>query len=77
MADQELVDKLAAGDFTGPRYRRFEEELAAYGMSVLRGSMHSGYIFKLTTGRGFALHPSDSELEELVRDSDAREELAT
>jgi hypothetical protein len=76
MADQELLGKLAAGDFTGPRYRRFEEELAAYGMSVLRGWMHSGYIFKLAAGRGFSLHPSDFELEELFRDSDAREELA-
>lgn len=77
MADRELLDKLAAGDFTGRRYQRFEEELAAYGMSVLRGWMHSGYIFKLAAGRGFSLYPSDSELEELVRDSDAREELAT
>jgi hypothetical protein len=76
MADQELLGKLAASEFTGPRYRRFEEELAAYGMSVLRGWMHSGYIFKLAAGRGFSLYPSDSELEELFRDSDAREELA-
>lgn len=76
MADQELLDKLAAGDFTGPRYRRFEEELAAYGLSVLRGWMYSGYVFKLAAARGFALHPTEAELEELFRDSDAREELA-
>jgi hypothetical protein len=76
IADQELLTKLAACDFTGLRYQRFEEELAAYGMSVLRGWMHSGYIFKLAAGRGFSMHPTDCELEELFRDSDAREELA-
>jgi hypothetical protein len=45
-------------------------------MGVMRGWMHSGYIFKLCAARGFALHPSDFELEELSRDSDVREELA-
>jgi hypothetical protein len=76
MADQELLTRLAACDFAGPRYQRFEEELAAYGMSVLRGWMHSGYIFKLAAGRGFSMHPTEFELEELFRNSDAREELA-
>jgi hypothetical protein len=76
-ADQELRDELASCDFGGQRYQRFEEELARYGMSVLRGWMYSGYIFQLAAGRGFSLHPSDRELEELHRDSDLREELAT
>lgn len=75
-ADRELLAELAACDFTGRRYKRFEEELAGYGMSVLRGWMHSGYIFELTAARGFALNPSEFELEELTRDSDIREELA-
>jgi hypothetical protein len=74
LADQKLRDALAAEEFTGPRYRRFEGELAAYGISVLRGWMHSGHIFKLTAGRGFQLSPTEYELEELVRDSDVREE---
>lgn len=76
LADRELRDQLAADKFTGPRYERFETELARYGISVLRGWMHSGFIFKVTAGRGFALHPTEEELEELYRDSDAREELA-
>ncbi|MFY1573333.1 hypothetical protein ACN26Z_00365 [Verrucosispora sp. WMMD703] len=75
-ADRLLLEDLAAGDFTGPRYRRFEDELAAYGMAVLRGWMHSGYVFTLSATRGFSLNPSEAELEELFRDSDAREELA-
>ena len=75
-ADQMLLVQLAAGSFTGRCYERFENELAAYAMSVLRGWMHSGFIFQLTAARGFALNPSDDELEELHRNSDAREELA-
>ncbi|MEU5549037.1 hypothetical protein ABZ738_04640 [Micromonospora sp. NPDC047793] len=75
-ADQMLLAELAAGNFTGRSYERFENELAAYAMSVLRGWMHSGFIFKLTAGRGFSLNPSGHELEELFRESDAREELA-
>ena len=75
-ADQALLTELAAGDFTGRTYERFENELAAYAMSVMRGWMHSGFIFKLAAARGFSLNPSGEELEELFRDSDAREELA-
>lgn len=76
IADQELLAQLAEHDFTGPRYDRFEHELAAYGISVMRGWMHSGHVFKLVTSRGFCLYPGEAELEELLRDSDAREELA-
>lgn len=75
-ADRELLAELAAGKFAGRPYDRFEEDLAGYAMAVLRGWMHSGFIFKLTAARGFALHPSEAELDELFRDSDAREELA-
>lgn len=77
VADRELRDELASCDFTGQRYQRFENELARYGMSVLRGWMYSGFVFQLATGRGFALHPSDRELDELHRDPDVREDLAT
>lgn len=76
-ADKELRDQLASAKFTGPKYQAFQEDLARYGISVLRAWMHTGYIFKLTAGRGFALHPTLAELESLHRDSDTREELAT
>ena len=76
LADQKLLQVLASDDFTGARYDRFVSELAAYGISVLRGWMHSGYIFKLAAARGRNLHPTEWELERLVRDSDVREELA-
>jgi hypothetical protein len=76
LADQKLLQVLAADGFAGPRYNRFVSELAAYGISVLRGWMHSGYVFKLAAARGRDLHPTEWELERLVRDSDVREELA-
>lgn len=75
-ADQELRDELATHDFTGRQYGRFQEELARYGTAVLRAWMYSGYVFKLAASRGFALYPSDDELEELHRDSGTRDDLA-
>ncbi|GGT43620.1 hypothetical protein GCM10010176_103980 [Nonomuraea spiralis] len=75
-ADQRLRDEMARYDFSGERYQQFENELARYGMSVLRGWMYTGNIFKLTATRKLFLAPTDAELEELYRDSAAREELA-
>ena len=76
IADKELRDALAAHNFSGPQYRRFQEELARYGTSVLRAWMYSGYVFELIAARGFHLHPTDAELEELHRNTEVREDLA-
>ncbi|CAL9591414.1 hypothetical protein SUDANB120_05253 [Streptomyces sp. enrichment culture] len=77
MKDDRIVRILAADGFEGPRYDRFIEELVRYGISVLRGWMYSGFIFQLIARRGFGLNPHELDLEELARDSDLREELAT
>lgn len=76
LGDQELRDALATSGFAGPIYDRFEEELAAYGIAVLRSWLHSGYIFTLAARRGYHLRATEVELEELARDSDSREELS-
>ncbi|MGA5492571.1 MULTISPECIES: hypothetical protein [unclassified Streptomyces] len=76
MADEQMVRLLSENGFAGVQYDRFEEEVARYGISVLRGWLYSGYVFKLVASRGFDLKPHELELEELVRDSDLREELA-
>jgi hypothetical protein len=76
LVDKLLRDELAAYDFSGPRYRRFQEELARYGTSVLRAWMYTGFVFKLVAARGFAVHPTGAELEELQRNSEVRDELA-
>ena len=75
-ADKELRDELASAGFTGPKYQAFQEELARYGMSVLSAWMYTGYIFQLTAARGFALHPTEQELEELHRKPEIRDEHA-
>ncbi|MEV0498090.1 hypothetical protein AB0I84_10865 [Streptomyces spectabilis] len=75
VADGRMVEVLAHDGFGGPRYDRFIEELVRYGISVLRGWMHSGYIFDLVAHRGFGLHPHELDLEDLATDSDLREEL--
>lgn len=77
MRDKQLVELLGHHGFAGPEYDRFVEELARYGISVLRGWMHSGYIFHLLAVRGFGLNPHELALEELTADSELREELAT
>ena len=74
--DRRLLEDLAADQFEGPRYDTFANDLAKYGVPVLRGWMHSGHIFRLTAYRGFALHPTEEELDALTRDSDLRDELA-
>ncbi|GAB1693319.1 RNA polymerase sigma factor [Krasilnikovia sp. M28-CT-15] len=75
-ADWKLRELLAAADFAGPRYRRFEEEISAYGLAVLRAWMRTGYIFTLTAQLGYYLDPTPAEIEELARDPEARHELA-
>jgi hypothetical protein len=77
IADQRMVTLLSQDGFAGPRYARFEEELARYGISVLRGWMYSGYVFRFVAKSGFSLDPDERELEELARDSELREDLAT
>ncbi|MFF3456988.1 hypothetical protein ACFYXH_22165 [Streptomyces sp. NPDC002730] len=77
IADEEMIRVLSRAGFQGSLYERFAEELARYGISVLRGWMHSGFIFKLVARRGYGLNPHELELEELVSNSDLREELAT
>jgi hypothetical protein len=75
-ADRKLVDVLAAGGFAGPRFDRFRDELARYAVSVLSGWMYSGYVFQLAAGRGLVLRPTATELDQLHRDADLRQELA-
>lgn len=75
--DQRIIDLLSQDGFEGPRYERFVDELVRYGISVLRGWMHSGFIFQLVADRGFGLSPHELDLDELASNGDLRQELAT
>ncbi|WP_432197684.1 hypothetical protein [Streptomyces sp. bgisy027] len=77
MNDQRILRVLAQDGFQGPQYDQFVDELVRYGISVLRGRMHSGFIFQLVADRGLGLSPHEFDLEELASNSDLREELAT
>jgi DNA-directed RNA polymerase specialized sigma24 family protein len=76
LADRQLVDVLAADDFSGSRYHRFQEELARYSTSILQKWMSSGRIFNLISDLGFPIHPTEAEREEMRQDPDVREGLA-
>jgi hypothetical protein len=76
-ADREIVAVLAACGFEGPQYDRFADELARYGVAVLCGWMRSGYVFVLSAGRGVPVGPSPDELDELHREPDLRQEIAS
>jgi hypothetical protein len=75
-ADQDLVHDLACGNFSGSRYQHFQDELGRYGLAVMRGWMYTGTVFRMAASRGYALHPTDHELEVLHRDSEARSDIA-
>lgn len=75
-ADTQLWKELTSEGFTGPKYHLFRDELARYGISVLRAWMCTGRIFQLTAARGLALHPTEEELEELHRKPEIRDDLA-
>ncbi|MER7638136.1 hypothetical protein [Streptomyces sp. NPDC126522] len=77
LKDRQILLLLAQDGFQGSRYDLFVEELVRYGISVLRGWMHSGFIFQLVAQRGFGLQPHELDLEELATQSEVREELAT
>jgi len=74
--DRRLVEDLARRHFAGARYLQFETELGRYGLSVMRAWLYTGRAFGLSAGRGYALHPTEGELDTLRRDSDARKEIA-
>lgn len=46
LEDSRLREDLARLDFTGPRYTRFAEELAAYGIAVCQAWLLTGEMFR-------------------------------
>ena len=72
IADNELVQTLAFGNFDGREWEYFSTELAKYGMAVIGGWMRRGMIFSRCKSRGFGGLPelgrefTDDEIEELT-----------
>lgn len=76
LGDAQLLTRLTKAGFKGSEYDKFEGDLIAYALPVLRGWLYTGYVFTLTAKRGWALYPSDLELDRLRSDSDLRNDLA-
>lgn len=55
-ADADLRDLLARSDFSGEAYAVFEEDLARYGLQVMRGWLREGYIFTRCAEAGVPLN---------------------
>jgi outer membrane protein OmpA-like peptidoglycan-associated protein/transcriptional regulator with XRE-family HTH domain len=69
LADQAWVDELVACNFTGPRYRLLEEELAKYAIVVLESWFSGHRIASMVRDLDY------NEFQELFRDSDNRLEV--
>lgn len=76
LQDEQLLSDLANNRFEGPRYRTFEEALTRYAVSVMKGWIHSGHIFRLAATRGYDIRPTEAELRALCEEPDDRDELA-
>ncbi len=75
-SDLDLVNLLRTNNFEGPDYKYFENELGRYGLSVMRGWLSTGHIFKLIARQRRPLNPTARELESLAFESDMRDDLA-
>ena len=74
--DAALFQVLAEQEFAGRSYRRFEDELARYGLSVMKGWLFTGHIFQVTSSRHIMVMKNDALLHEVSASADARDELA-
>lgn len=76
LADAQLFKTLADQQFSGPGYDKFANELAAYGLAVMKGWLCTGHIFRVVRSKGIYLQPTDRELELYARSEEERESLA-
>lgn len=74
--DAGLYRALAEQDFSGRGYRKFEGELARYGLSVMRGWLYTGHIFQVAASRNIKVVHSEALLHDLSASTDLRNELA-
>ncbi|TQF65297.1 sigma-70 family RNA polymerase sigma factor [Rhodococcus spelaei] len=76
LADAALFQTLTDQQFSGPGYDRFANELAAYGLAVMKGWLCTGHIFRVVRSKGILLAPTEYELDLFARSAEERESLA-
>ena len=75
-ADQQLVELLATHNFSGAAYDAFANDLARYGVSVMRAWIASGYVFALLRRKGIGGEFSDRERTEIRRRTSLVDDLS-
>lgn len=76
--DFQWVNDLALAGFEGPQWEYFVDQLARYGIGVMRGWMRRGLIWERCKAKGMGgltplgRHFSDDELEELTDETVAK-----
>jgi DNA-directed RNA polymerase specialized sigma24 family protein len=68
--DRELVDTLRQSDFAGKHYRLFANELAKYGLAVIRGWIVRDLILGKVAERGFGRLAPPPIKQSLLEDAD-------
>ncbi|WP_310726216.1 hypothetical protein [Streptomyces sp. N2A] len=75
-ADGELFEQLQADGFEGPRFEMLQDRLWLYGWSVLRAWMRDGTIIARCRERRIYFPAPYTEVEEMMRRDEVRQEIA-
>ncbi|URZ99449.1 hypothetical protein NCG97_00225 [Streptomyces lydicamycinicus] len=75
-ADRELFEQLQADDFEGPRFGLLEDRFWRYGWNVLRSWMKQGVIIERCRERRIYFAAPYTEVDELMRRADVRDDIA-
>lgn len=76
VSDRELFAQFRAEGFEGPAFEMFEERLWLYGWNVLRSWMKDGTIIERCRKRKIYFKAPYTEVEEMMRRADVREDIA-
>ncbi|WP_411138010.1 ECF-type sigma factor [Streptomyces sp. C10] len=75
-ADRELFEQLQAAAFKGAHFDLLRERIWRYGWNVLRGWMKDGSIIARCRERRIYFNAPYTEVEEIMRRADVREDIA-
>lgn len=75
-ADQELFERLQAAAFKGAHFDLLRDRIWRYGWNVLRGWMKDGTIIARCRERRIYFPAPYTEVEEIMRRADVREDIA-
>lgn len=78
LADQEVVNEMAREGFNGPKTRMWANDMAAYGVAVLKAQLLTGVAFRYAAEKNRPVQGATGSVRQVLRESDeARSDLAT